>query len=146
MVFHFALKYQNWKENYGRVFKVGDNVRCRHCDFIEIDRSMIEDSRVSATFKMKCVELYQSVRPNKTVFCLGANMKECAACEHCMDHSLHPRLLEYLFEVENALLTVPRMDDNPVGKPILLQLKTTEEVKGSSSTHRKGFYNDEIYT
>lgn len=64
-----------------------------------------------------------------------------------MDHSLHPRLREYLFEVGNMLLTVSRMaSGNPVGKPTLLQLETTKEVEGSSSTHRKGFYKDEIYT
>jgi len=59
-------------------------------------------------------------------------MKEHAACERRMHHSLGPRLREYLFEVVNALLTVPRAVGNLAGSPILLQLETTEEVKGSS--------------
>jgi hypothetical protein len=73
-------------------------------------------------------------------------MKEYAACEHSMDHSVQPRLCEYLFEIANALLTVPRAAHTLAGNPILLQLETTEEVKGSSSTHWKGFDNDEIDT
>jgi len=66
-----------------------------------------------------------------------------------MDHSLHPRLChtcEYLFEVENALLTVPRVVGNGSGSPILLQLEPMEGVKGSSSTHGKGFCNNDIDT
>jgi hypothetical protein len=107
---------------------------------------MIEDSRDSVTImKMNCVQFRQSVRPNRTVSCLGANMKNYAACEHCMEHSLHPRLGEYLFKVANALLTVPRAVGNLAGNPMVsLQLETMEEVKRYSSTHRKGFYNDDI--
>ena len=79
----------------GEGLRCEHNVHFRHCDF-EIDRSMIEASRVSTTFmKVNCVQLCQSVRPNRTVSCPGPNMKECAACEYCMDHSLHPRLREY---------------------------------------------------
>jgi hypothetical protein len=65
-----------------------------------------------------------------------------------MDHSICPRLCEYLFEVEveNALLTVPRAVGNSSGNPILLQLENTEEVKGSFSTYGKGFYGDYINT
>jgi len=61
-----------------------------------------------------------------------------------MDHSICPRLREYLFELEleNALLTVPRVFDNPAGNTILLQLETTEVVKWSSSTYGKDFYGD----
>ena len=73
-------------------------------------------------------------------------MKEYAACEHSMDHSVHPRLCKYLFEVANVLLTAPRVVGNLPGNPILPQLETTEEAKGSSSTHWKGFDNNEIYT
>ena len=73
-------------------------------------------------------------------------MKEYATCEHSMDHSVHPRLCEYLFEIPNVLLTVPRAFGSLAGNPILLQLETTEKVKGSSSTHRKGYDNNEIDT
>ena len=62
-----------------------------------------------------------------------------------MDHSCNPRLHEYLFEVATELLTVPRALGNLAGSSILLQLETMEEVKGSS-THRKGFYEDDINT
>jgi hypothetical protein len=72
-------------------------------------------------------------------------MKKHAACEHRMEHSLHPRLCEYLFEAENALLTVSRAVGNGPGSPIL-QLETTEGVKGSSSTHGKGSYDNNIDT
>jgi len=107
----------------------------------------MEDLGVSATImKTNCVQLCQSVRPNRIVSCLGANMKEYATCEHYMDHSVHPRLCEYLFDVANAMLTVPKEVGNPPGNRILLQLETTEEAKGSSSTHWKGRDNDEVYT
>jgi len=56
-----------------------------------------------------------------------------------MDHSLHPRLCEYLFEVENALLTVSRVVGNGPGSPILLQLETMEGVKGNFLNSREGF-------
>ena len=69
------------------------------------------------------VQVRQSVRPNKTVFCLGADMKKYAACERRMDHSLGPRLCEYLFEVANVLLTVPREVGTLAGSPILLRKK-----------------------
>ena len=46
-----------------------------------------------------------------------------------MDHSLHPRLREYLFEVANALLTVPVTVGNFAGNRISLQL---EESKGAA--------------
>jgi hypothetical protein len=59
-------------------------------------------------------------------------MKEYAACERRMHHSLGPRLGEYLFEVVNALLTVPRAVGNLPDSQILLQVETTEDVKGSS--------------
>ena len=73
------------------------NVCGRHCDF-EMDRSMIEDSRVSPTsMKTNYVQFRQSVRPNRAFSCPGTNMKDYATCEHCMDHSLHPRLREYAF-------------------------------------------------
>jgi hypothetical protein len=51
-------------------------------------------------------------------------------------------LHEYLFqvEVENALLTVPRAFGNPANKE--KKLKREAKVKGSFSTHRKGFYSD----
>jgi hypothetical protein len=58
-----------------------------------------------------------------------------------MDHSLQPRLHEYLFEVANGILTVPRAVGNFPGNPIL---ENTEDIKGSSFTHGKGFDNDEI--
>ena len=69
-------------------------------------------------------------------------MKKHAACERRMDHSLGPMLREYLFVVANALLTVPRAVGNLDGSPMLVQLETMEEVKGSCSTHWKGFHND----
>ena len=71
-------------------------------------------------------------------------MKEYAACESRMQHSLGPRLREYPFEVVNALLTVPGAVGNFAGSPILLQVETTEEVSGRSSTHRKGRHNNNI--
>ena len=95
--------------------------------------------------KMNCVQVRQSVRRNRIVSCL-AKMKKYAACDNWMDHSLHSRSHEYLFGVVNALLTVPRAFGNLAGSPISLQLKTMEEVKGSSSTHGKGFDDDEIDT
>jgi len=96
------------KKIMGEGLRCEDNVHCRHCDF-EIDRPMIEDSRVSATLmKTNCVQFRQSVRPNRTVSCLGTNMKKYATCENCVGHSLHPRLREYLFGVENDLLTWSR--------------------------------------
>jgi hypothetical protein len=50
----------------------------------------------------------QSVRLENRIFsCLGANMKNYAACEHRMEHSYHPILHEYLSDsAANALLTV----------------------------------------
>jgi hypothetical protein len=63
-----------------------------------------------------------------------------------MDYSLHPRLCEYLFEVQNVLLTMPRAVGNLAGSPMLRQLEIMEGVKGSSSTHRKGFYDNDIDT
>ena len=68
-------------------------------------------------------------------------MKNYAACEYWMDHSLHPVLHENLFESENALLTVPRAFGSLSGNPTTLQLKIMEEAKGYSSTHGKGFDN-----
>jgi len=73
-------------------------------------------------------------------------MKKHAACEHRMDHPLHPRLCEYFFEVQNMLLTMPIAVGNLAGSPILLQLETMKGVKGSSSTHGKGFYNNDVNT
>jgi len=114
---------------------------------IVILRSAMKDLRASATTtRTNCVQVCQSVRPNRTVSSLGANMKEYATCEHSMDHSAHTRLCEYLFEVANAMLTVPKEVGNLPGNRILLQLETTEDVKGSSSTHWKGCDNDEVYT
>jgi hypothetical protein len=77
------------------------------------------------------VQVRHSVRTTRTVSCLRANMKEYAACERRMHHSLGPRLREYQFEVVNGLLTVPRAVGNLAGSPILPQLETTEEVKGA---------------
>ena len=72
-----------------------DNVHCRHCDF-EIDRSMIEDSKVSATLmKTDCVQFRQSVRPHRTVSCPRTNMKKYATCKNRMRHSFHSMLREY---------------------------------------------------
>ena len=59
-------------------------------------------------------------------------MKKYATCERRMHHSLVPRSREYLFEVANALLTVPRAVGNLAGSPMLLQLEATEELKESS--------------
>jgi len=53
---------------------------------------------------------------------------------------------EYLFEAANALPTVPRAFGPFDGNSISLQLETREELKGRSSTHWKGFDNDEIDT
>ena len=72
-------------------------------------------------------------------------MKKYAACKSRMDHSCNPRLHEYLFEVANELLTVPRALGNLAGSPILLQLESVEEVEGSS-THGKGFDKNDIDT
>jgi hypothetical protein len=68
----------------------------RHCDF-EVDRPMIEEgSRVSASFtKTNCVQFRQSVRPNRTVSCLGTNMKKYTTCKNCMCHSFQFMLREY---------------------------------------------------
>jgi len=75
---------------------------------IVILRSMIEDSGVSATLmKTDCVQFRQSVRPNRTVSCLGTNMKDYATCEHCMDYSLHPRLREYSSICNYTFTTYP---------------------------------------
>ena len=52
--------------------------------------------------------------------CLGSNMKNYAACEHCMDHSHHPMLREYFFEVANGPLTIPRATGNFAGNQTLL--------------------------
>jgi hypothetical protein len=61
-----------------------------------------------------------------------------------MDHSLHPVLRKYLFESANALLTVPRAFCSLAGNPTTPPLKIMEEAKGCSSTHGKGFDNDDI--
>jgi len=109
-------------------------------------RSRTEESRVGASImNPNCVQFRQSVRPNRTVSCLGTNMKNYAACERCMEHSFHPMLREYPFEVANGLLTAPG-GGNPAGNSISLQLETMEEVKRCSSTHRKGIDNDKIDT
>ena len=44
-----------------------------------------------------------------------------------MEHSQHSTLREYLFEVANALLTLPRAVGSPTGNPTLLQLENMEE-------------------
>jgi len=42
-----------------------------------------EDSRVGATFmKTDCVQFCQSVRLNRTVACLGTNIKKYATCKN----------------------------------------------------------------
>ena len=76
--------------------------------------------------KTNCVQVRRSIRPSRTVFCLGADMKNYTACEQWMDHSIHPRLCEYLFELKNTLLTVPRAVGPLAGISILLQLETKE--------------------
>jgi len=63
-----------------------------------------------------------------------------------MDHSLHARSHEYGFKVENTLLTVPRAVGTLAGNPMTPQSKTMEEAKGISSTHGKGFDNNDIDT
>jgi hypothetical protein len=63
-----------------------------------------------------------------------------------MDHSLHPMSHEHLFEVANALLTVPKAFGSFAGNPTITTIRTTEEVKGSLSTHRKSCDNDDIDT
>jgi hypothetical protein len=79
----------------GEGLKWEDDVLCRHCDF-EVDRPMIEDSRVSASFtKTNCVRFRQSVRPNRIVSCLGTNMKKDATCKNRMCHSFQSMLREY---------------------------------------------------
>ena len=70
-------------------------------------------------------------------------MKDYAACEQCVQHSMHPRWCEYLYEDTNALLTVPRAVGTFAGNAIL---ETREEVKGRPSTYRKGLNDDEIDT
>ena len=105
---------------------MGDSVCCRRCDF-EIDDSPV----IVTTTQTDCIQFRRSVRPKRIVSCLGANMKNYATCEYRNDHSLCPVLREYLFQVANALLTVPRAVGNLAGNPILLQLENTE-VKGSS--------------
>ena len=111
-------------------------VRFRRCGF-EINDSR----RVNATImETNCVQVRHSVRTNRTVSCLGANMKEYAACERRMHHSLGPRLCEHLFEVVNALLTVPRAVGNlAASSPILLQLETMEEVQRELLNSPEGF-------
>ena len=95
MAFRFAVKYKYRKKNYGSGLRWKDHVLFPYCDF-EIDRPMSEDSRVSATLmKMNCVQFRQSVRPNRTVSCLGTNMKKYATRKNRMCHSLHPRLCEH---------------------------------------------------
>ena len=57
-----------------------------------------------------------------------------------MHHSLGPRLCEHLFEVLNALLTVPRAVGNlAASSPILLQLETMEEVQRELLNSPEGF-------
>ena len=139
IVFRFDFRYNQ----RGRLI-VKEGLKCEDNMIL---RPLMEGLRVSATFvRMNWVQVRQSVRPGRTVSCLGTNMKEDATCEHCMDHSIEPRFREYLFEVANALLTVPRPVRNLAGNPILLQLETTEEVSRVSSTHRKGYDNDETDT
>ena len=96
----------------------------------------------SLLWKMNCIEFRQADRLIQILGCLGTNMKNYAAGKHWMEHSLYPWLCECLFEIANVLLTVPR----EVGTLAVsnLTLATTEEVKGSSSTHRKGFHYDDI--
>ena len=96
--------------------------------------------------KTNCAQFRQSIRPNKIVSHLRTNMKNYAACEYRMDHSLHPRSREHLFQVDNVLLTVPKAVGNLAGNPTWLQLDNMKEVQGSSSAHRKSFDNDDINT
>jgi hypothetical protein len=63
-----------------------------------------------------------------------------------METSLHPRLSKYLFEVAIALLTVPRSVGTLASNPTAAQLEILEEDKGNSSTHGKGFDNNDIDT
>jgi hypothetical protein len=63
-----------------------------------------------------------------------------------MNHSLHSRLSEYLSEVAITLLTVPRAIGTIAGNPTTRQLEIMTEAKGNSSTHGKGFDNDDIDT
>jgi len=55
-------------------------------------------------------------------------------------------LLQYLFKVANALLTVPRALCNSASNPTLLQLEIIEEGIGTFLTYRKSFGKDEIGT
>ena len=111
-----------------------------------IEDSVLKSTQESVPLSWKWIVFRSSIRPNGTISYLGANMKKYTTCEDCIDHSCHPsRLREFLFEVVNGLLTVARAIGNVAGNPISLQLKTTEEVKGSSSTHRKDCGNDDIH-
>ena len=103
-------------------------------------RSTIQESVVTI-MKTNCAQVRQSIRPNRIVSCLGANMKKYVACENRMDHSLHPTLCEYLFKVANSLLTVTRAVGTLAGNPTL---EITEGVNGSTSTHGKSFDNNDI--
>ena len=75
-------------------------------------------------------------------------MKNDAACARLVSIEWTIRsTLGYMsicLKVANAMLTVTRAVDNLAGNPILLWLENTEDAKGSSSTHGKGFDNNEI--
>ena len=70
-------------------------------------------------------------------------MKKYAACENRMYHLLHPTSCEYLFDIANCLLTVTRAVGTLGNDPTL---EITEGAKGSTSTHGKGFDNNDIDT
>ena len=48
----------------------------------------------------------------RIVCCLITNMKNYTVCENWMEHSLHPTLREYFFEVVNVLHTLTKANGN----------------------------------
>ena len=60
-----------------------------------------------------------------------------------MEHPLHPRLGQYVFEEENFPLTMLGVVGTEAGNPTLSK-KIGREIKGSSSTHGKGCDDDDV--
>jgi len=59
-----------------------------------------------------------------------------------MENSLQPRLSEHVVEEESSPLTMTGAAGTESDNPTLM--KATVEIKGNSSTHRKGFDEDDV--
>ena len=83
--------------------------------------------------KMICVQLRQSIRPDRFFPRLGTNSEKNTTCEYCVEHSCYPRFGERFtaFEEIDLLLTSGETVGSEDGNPKLVKRAATEEPNGS---------------